>query len=187
MERKFKIDFITGSSKKFEEVKGVLKDVELTQIVIDLPEIQEVDAHKIIKAKMKEAYTRKGEGAFMIEDTSLYMDAIPGLPGPLVKWFLETIGVKGLAEVAFKLGNTRAKAKTIIGYATGSEKIHFFEGEVVGSIVEPRVDTGFGWDLIFIPEGYTKTFAEMTQEEKNTISMRGKAAQKLAEFLEQRS
>ena len=115
------------------------------------------------------------------------MDAIPGLPGPLVKWFLETIGVKGLAEVAFKLGNTRAKAKTIIGYATGSEKIHFFEGEVVGSIVEPRVDTGFGWDLIFIPEGYTKTFAEMTQEEKNTISMRGKAAQKLAEFLEQRS
>ena len=103
MNTKQTIDFITGSANKFAEVQQVLVHVELTQLRIDLPEIQKVDAKKIIEAKLQEALRHKPEGDFIIEDTSLYMDALPGLPGPLVKWFLETIGVQGSCRYCGKI------------------------------------------------------------------------------------
>ena len=121
--------FITGSKNKFAEIKAVLPQVE--QLVIDLPEIQEIDAHEIIKAKLTEAL-KHHDGEFIVEDTSLYFNSLNGLPGPLIKWFTKTIGNDGLANLVDKLGNNKATAKTIIGYADGKEGIHFFEGEVVG-------------------------------------------------------
>lgn len=172
--------FITGSKNKFEEVKAVLPQVE--QLVIDLPEIQEVDAHEIIKAKLAEATKHHG-GEFIVEDTSLYFAGLNGLPGPLIKWFMKTIGNDGLADLAEKLGNNKAVAKTILGYSNGKGEIKFFEGEVVGQIVKLAGDTNFGWDPIFMPDGYNQTFAIMTPEEKNKISMRRLAADKLAEYL----
>lgn len=177
------IDFITGSTRKFQEIQGFLEPIVLVQKVIDLPEIQEVDARKIIEAKIIEAHKHKEVSPFIVEDTSLYLDAIPGLPGPLIKWFLETIKEEGLTNLALRLGNTKAVARTIIAYAAPGKKTIFFEGEVEGTVVMPRVSEGFGWDLIFVPDGHTKTFAEMTIEEKGALSMRGKAAQKLRDFL----
>ena len=174
--------FITGSKNKFAEVKEILPEVE--QLERDLPEIQELDAHKIIAAKLFEARTHHGN-TFMVEDTSLYFDAMNGLPGPLIKWFMQTIGNEGLYKMAQAFGNFSARAKTIIGYVDEKGKIEFFEGEVKGKIVEPRGETTFGWDPIFQPEGYDKTFAEMSAEEKNTISMRRIAAEKLRAYLMQ--
>lgn len=178
------IDFITGNSTKFEEVQYALLGIDLRQLSIHLPEVQEIDPHKIIEAKIQEALQYKREGNFIVEDTSFYMDAIPGLPGPLIKWFLETIEVQGLVDIAEKFGNKNAYAKTIIGYADADQNISFFEGEVKGSIERPRVEEGFGWDLIFIPQGYTQTFAEMKPKEKEGISMRGIAAKNFKTFLE---
>lgn len=175
------IYFITGNKDKFEEVKSILSDVE--QLDIDLPEIQEIDAREIIKQKLLEALNHK-EGEFIVEDTSLYFDCLKGLPGPLIKWFLKTIGNDGLAEIVEKLGNNKAEAKTIIGYAKNHEEIYFFEGVIKGKIVNPRGESGFGWDKIFLPDGYEKTFAEMNQEEKNEISMRRNALNKLSSFLQ---
>ena len=105
------------------------------------------------------------------------------MPGPLVKWFLKTIGNDGLAGIAEKLGSSRAEAKTIIGYAKNHEEIYFFEGVIKGQIVKPRGESDFGWDPIFLPDGHEKTFAEMGREEKNKISMRREALNKLSEFL----
>jgi len=173
--------FITGNKGKFEEVKSILGNVE--QLDIDLPEIQEIDARKIIKAKLLEAL-RHRKGEFFVEDTSLYLDCLKGLPGPLIKWFLKTIGNEGLYKITEKLENNKAEAKTIIGYAKGGE-IHFFEGKITGKIVSPR-GTGFGWDPIFQPDGFSKTCGEMTSHEKNKISMRKAALTKLKDYLERK-
>ena len=172
--------FITGNRNKFEEAKSILSD--LKQLDIDLPEIQEIDAHEIIKAKLCEALKHE-KGELIVEDTSLYLDCLNGLPGPLIKWFLKTIGNEGLVNFVQKLGNDRAQARTIIGYAKNPEEIHFFEGVVRGIIVYPRDGTHFGWDPIFQPEGCTRTFSEMGPDEKNKISMRRMAFDKLKQFL----
>ena len=119
----------------------------------------------------------------IVEDTSLYFDALNGLPGPLIKWFLKTIGTDGLYEIASKLGNTRAQAKTIIGYAKDANHIEFFEGVIEGEIVAPAGDGGFGWDPIFKPSGYDKTFGQMSRPEKNSFSMRKIAFEKLRNHL----
>jgi len=175
------IYFITGNKNKFEEISSVLSDIE--QLDIDLPEIQELDPKEIIRKKLLEAFNH-AQGEFIVEDTSLYFDCLKGLPGPMIKWFLQTIGNSGLAEIAEKLGNDRAEAKTMIGYAKNREEIYFFEGTIKGRIIKPRGETNFGWDPIFIPDGYDKSFAEMGREEKNKISMRRQAINKLAEFLQ---
>ncbi len=174
------IHFITGSKNKLEEIQAIVPGIE--QLEMDLPEIQEIDPHKIIKAKLEAAFAHSG-GEFLVEDTSLYMEAMNGLPGPLIKWFLQAIGNEGLVNLGDKLGNNKAVAKTLIGYAKSRDDIHYFEGVVEGSLVTSRVSSGYGWDLIFLPYGHEKTFAEMSQEEKNTISMRGRAAEKLRVFL----
>ncbi len=173
--------FITGNKNKFEEVKKILPNV--SQLDIDLPEIQDIDAQAIIKAKLEEAFNH-AEGEFIVEDTSLYLDCLNGLPGPLIKWFLQAMGNEGLVDMVEKLRNDNAVARTIVGYAKGRDKIEFFEGVVEGKIVSPKATTGFGWDPIFLPDSHEKTFAEMTMEEKNEVSMRRIALDKLKVFLE---
>jgi non-canonical purine NTP pyrophosphatase (RdgB/HAM1 family) len=155
----------------------------IQQLEIDLPEIQEIDARKIIEAKLQEALKHQ-EGAFIVEDTSFYLEALNGLPGPLIKWFEKAIGNEGIFQLAAKLGNTRAIAKTMIGYAKNAEEIYFFEGTLEGEVVSPSQDNGFGWDVIFQPQGHTRAFSEFTLEEKNAISMRRKAFDELAKFLQ---
>ncbi len=174
------IYFITGSANKFNEIKSILNNIE--QLDIDLPEIQEIDAKKIIENKLNEA-KKHHEGEFIVEDTSLYLACLNGLPGPLIKWFLKTIGNQGLFEITEKLGNNKAQAMTIIGYFDSNGKINFFEGVLSGQIVSARGENGFGWDEIFMAETYDKTFAQMTNDEKNEISMRRNAVNKLKEFL----
>ena len=174
--------FITGNKNKFAEVKAVLPEIELLDI--DLPEIQELDPQKIIEAKLAEAL-KHHNGEFIVEDTSLCLDALGGLPGPLIKWFLQTVGCAGLAEMAKRFENTHAHARTLIGYVKNGGEMHFFEGVITGKVVAPVDAPGFGWDFIFAPDGQGgKTFAEIGVEEKNTISMRKIAATKLKEFLQ---
>src|SRR3989344_6958047 len=87
------IYFITGNKGKLAEVQSILGNVE--GLDIDLPEVQSLDAHEIIKAKLEEAKKHQ-TGEFIVEDTSLYFEALKGLPGPLIKWFMKTIGNDGL-------------------------------------------------------------------------------------------
>lgn len=173
--------FITGNKNKFEEVQAVLGDIE--QLDLDLTEIQEIDAELIIKHKLQEALKHES-GELIVEDTSLYLECMNGLPGPLIKWFLQTIGNNGLVRLTEQSGNNRATAKTIIGYAKSPEDITFFEGSISGTIVKQEAISTFGWDPIFEPDGCSQTFAQMSQEEKNKISMRRLALNKLKEYLD---
>lgn len=171
---------ITGNKEKFREIKAVIPNVK--QLNIDLPEIQEIDAKKIIEAKLLEAL-KHSRDSFIVEDTSLYLECLKGLPGPLAKWFLKTIGNAGPYDISKKYNNYSAEAKTIIGYTENPEKIRFFEGSLKGKIVPPKGNSGFGWDQIFQPEGFSQSFAELNLEEKNAISMRRIALNKLKTYL----
>lgn len=175
------LHFITGSEGKFSEGKRIIP--QLVQVKMNLLEIQELDPKKIIEAKLHEAI-KSNPSELIVEDTSLLFDGLNGLPGTLIKWFYDTIGNEGLFKMATATGNNHVIAKTLIGYHDGKGTIHYFEGILEGTIVSPRGE-GFGWDAIFEPKGFSKTMGEMTREEKNEISMRGIAFQKLADYLNQ--
>jgi len=176
------IFFITGNKDKLREIRELLPNVQ--GIDLDLCEIQEIDAKRIIRAKLAEAQ-RGHTGAFIVEDTSLYLDEMNGLPGPLVKWFVKSIGIDGIYKLTEAFNSARATARTLIGYADEDRSVHFFEGAISGTLVPPRGINGFGWDAIFQPDGYEKTFAEMLPEEKNQFSMRRLAVEGLQRHLEQ--
>ena len=171
------IIFITGNKGKLMEAQSILPQIVGKEI--ELPEIQEIDAEKIIEAKLREAY-KHHQGEYIVEDTSLYIEALNGLPGPLIKWFLQTLGDEGLANLVLKYDNRKAVAKTIAGHINEQGETNYFSGEIAGEIVSPAGDGGFGWDKIFKPENFDKTFGQMTREEKNKISMRKIALEKLA-------
>ncbi|XP_017473688.1 PREDICTED: inosine triphosphate pyrophosphatase isoform X2 [Rhagoletis zephyria] len=164
------ITFVTGNAKKLEELVAILGDKFPRKVVsskIDLPELQgEID--EIAVKKCKEA-AKQIDGPVLVEDTCLCFNALQGLPGPYIKWFLEKLQPEGLHRL-------------LAGWDDKSAK-----GITEGSIVEPRGCRDFGWDPIFQPKGYQLTYAEMPKEEKNKISHRYRALAALQEyFLQQK-
>jgi non-canonical purine NTP pyrophosphatase (RdgB/HAM1 family) len=128
-----KIYFITGNKGKFEEAKKDLFPFEIEQKEIDLMEIQSIDSKKIVEYKLKEA-SKLIKGKLFVDDVSLYLDALNGFPGPLIKLFLESVGRKGIFQICKEKNNFGANAKAIIGYFDGKD-MSFFEGEIKGKIV----------------------------------------------------
>ncbi len=175
------IHFITGNPGKFKEAKAIIP--ELSQLDLDLPEIQELDPQKIIQAKLETVYDHH-TGAFVVEDVCLSFSCLQGLPGPLTKWFEIGMGLEAMADLVHRYDDHRVTASTIVGFSPQQREIHYFTGEIHGTVVKPRGKGGFGFDTIFQPEGYEVTLAEMPADEKRTISHRGQAFRKLKEFLE---
>lgn len=173
--------FLTGNEGKYREAKTVIPELE--RMVADLDEIQELDARMVISHKLTEAMA-KMEGELVVEDTSLGLSCLSGFPGTLVKWLAKAIENQGIVNLTQKYGDDQAEARVILGYADAEREIRFFDGVVKGRIVLPRGGNGFGWDEIFQPEGFEKTFAEMDEFEKNSISMRKQAFQKLKNYLD---
>ncbi len=170
--------FLTGNENKLRESQAILPNIE--GFNLEILEMQHTDPMIIMRQKLQEAQKHR-TGQFIVEDTSLLIEGMNGLPGPLIKWFEKTIGLEGIAKIA-ELYGKKAIAKVLIGYTNGST-VEFFDGSLPGMIVSPRGTNGFGWDKIFIPNGYDRTFAEMTAEEKNKISMRKIAFEKLRIYL----
>lgn len=176
-----KLYFITGNANKFAEAKQLLPNIE--QIKLNLTEIQSLDPRVIIEHKLKEA-AKHHPGSYIVEDSSVWLASLNGFPGPYIKHMEEKIGNDGIARLAIALNNTNVRALCTIGYINESD-VQFFEGELHGNIVEPRGSNGFGWDTIFMPEGFNITMAEMTPEQKNKISMRYIALEKLKQYMKQ--
>ncbi len=177
-----KITFVTSNKVKAKEVERILNiPIDVSETEID--EIQGDNLEKIALNKLNQAFEIV-KGPVLIDDVSVEIDAWDGFPGPLIKWM--TSG-KNSAELLLRVlkgeENRNATAKLAIGFHDG-EKPHLFIGEVRGKITdEIRGDNGFGWDPVFIPEGQTKTFAQMSAGEKDAISHRRKALDKLHVFI----
>lgn len=172
--------FITGNEHKLKEARSILGKIE--SLKIDLPEIQSLDSREVITSKLMEA-RKYHPGRLFCEDVSLSLECLNGLPGPLIKWFLKALGREGIVRLTQQYGNPKAEVKALIGYSDGRE-IKFFEGAIQGRIVPVRAESPFGFDPIFQPDNHQKTFAEMSEEEKNSISHRRLALEKMKIFLE---
>ena len=210
------IYFITSNKGKFEEAKRIVPELEMLEIdlpeeqEVDQQKIIErklgMVADYICTSTARKKLARQeclsgtltplGNGPqdthgsqiqFIVEDTGFYIDCLPGLPGPLIKWFLKTIGRKGIYEICKKFDNFKAKNISMIGYRSEKGEIKFFKGETSGAVVMERGESGFGWDPIFVPDGDERTYAEMSTGEKNEVSMRRKAFEELKEYLGSRS
>lgn len=179
-----KIVFATGNKFKAEETKRILKiDLEIQEIELD--EIQEIDLEKVALHKLNQAYEIVKKPV-MIDDVSFSVNVWNGFPGPLVKWILKAgNGPSLLLKMLEKEEDRGAVARLAIGYHDGKTP-RLFIGESAGNVArENKGDNGFGWDRVFIPDGYTQTFAEMPPEIKDSISHRGEALRKLSDFLNQ--
>ena len=175
------LHFATSNPNKFRELSELL-ELNLSHIELDLNEIQTTDLHELVKFKIRTAY-EYAQAPVIVEDTSLYFVAWNELPGPLVKIFLKNIGLSGMVRTLEEFSNNSAIAACCLGFTKDGESMHLFEGKVKGNIVEPRGSQHFGWDAIFLPAGYHRTFGEMSSLEKHQISPRGAAAKKFKDFL----
>lgn len=188
------IKFVTGNQKKAEEVGRILgadgtgtSDVipkfTISNQKIDLPELQGEPAEVAVE-KCRLAAKEVG-GHVITEDTSLCFNALNGLPGVYIKWFLEKCGHDGLNNILVGFQDKSAYAQTVVAYCPGPDSdVVTFTGKTDGEIVHARGPLDFGWDPVFQPhEGNGLTYAEMTKEGKDAISHRGRAFAKLATYL----
>lgn len=195
-----KIVFATNNKNKLAEIREMLGDkIEVMSLADincheDIPETSDtLEGNALQKAHY--VYDKYGMSCFA-DDTGLEVDALGGEPGVYSARYAGGEGhdsEANMAKLMDKLGdndNRKAHFRTVIALITGNgeDDVKLFEGVAEGDIIrEKRGGEGFGYDPIFRPEGYDKTFAELGHEIKNKISHRAKAVQKLVEYLKQAS
>ncbi len=189
--RAMELVFATNNAHKLEEVQQMVGDRFVLKSLADIgcdDDIPETGVTFQENAQQKTDYLfQKYQVNCFGDDSGLEIDALNGEPGVYSARYSGSRDMeKNIDLVLEKLQdqeNRRARFKTIISLFLNGEQ-HFFEGTVEGRIIASRTGTeGFGYDPIFIPEGYDQTFAEMSLEEKNKISHRSQAVAKLVGFL----
>ncbi|KAI9718984.1 MAG: nucleoside triphosphate pyrophosphohydrolase ham1 [Chrysothrix sp. TS-e1954] len=175
------LHFITGNKNKLAEVQAILGgSIKLTNQSLELLEIQGT-IEEISKDKCRRAAAQI-KGPVLVEDTCLSFNAFNELPGPYIKWFLKELGPEGLHKLLAAFPDKSAQAICTFAYSEGPEyEPILFQGRTDGKIVPSRGPTTFGWDSAFEYKG--QTYAEMEKVEKNKISHRGKALEKLKSWL----
>ena len=187
--------FATANRHKLEEVQAMLpvsfQIISLSDIGFtdDIPETEDtIEGNALLKAR----YIRERYGLpCFADDTGLEAEALNGAPGVYSARYAGVEGspelraeanmIKLLRELSGK-SNRKARFRTVVAYIDAENRKHFFEGVVNGSIIEEAIGSeGFGYDPVFMPDGYNVTFAQMPFSEKNRISHRAKAFRKFAE------
>jgi len=187
-----KIVFATTNKNKLKEVREILGDN------FEIISLKDIDFHEDIPETgdtLEENASQKSHHIFdrfnidcFADDTGLEVDALDGAPGVYSARYSgenatydENVNkllseLKGVAERS-------ARFRTVISLLIDGKE-YFFEGAVEGFIIDHKLGSGgFGYDPVFVPDGYSQTFSEMEPEIKNSISHRGKAIEKLANFL----
>lgn len=189
---KMKLVFATNNAHKLEEIQQIVGDR------IELLSLKDIGCHEDIdetgetleeNALIKSRYVKEKYGYDCFgDDTGLEVEALNGAPGVYSARYAgdghdAQANMKKLLTEMDGLENRRARFRTVIALILNGKE-HLFEGEIRGHIESEKKGTnGFGYDPIFVPEGYIQTFAELGNEIKNTISHRALATQKLCNFL----
>lgn len=190
-----KIIFATGNQNKVNEVRSILPEsievVSLKEIGFT-QEIEETGTTLIENALLKaRTIFEKYKLPVLAEDTGLEVDALNGAPGVYSARYAgaDCNSENNMQLLLSKLkdkSNRKAQFKTIAAYIDAQGKEHLFEGIIKGEIALQKIGTdGFGYDPIFVPNAYTKSFAQMSKEEKSEISHRAIAIQKFVAFVAQ--
>ena len=164
---------VTGNPGKLAEAQRIVGG-ELTAVSLELPEIQSLDLLAVLRAKADFAW-RELRRPLVVEETGLYLDALAGFPGPLVKWMLAAVGAEGIARTALALGDPGVEARCALLWRDGEREL-LGTGSTRGHLVLPgRGPRGFGWDPVFQPDGEARTYGELTDAEKDACGHRGRA------------
>ena len=190
-----KLVFATNNQHKLDEVRKIS-----AQHNIEIVSLAEIDCHDDIpetadtldgNALQKAQYIRVKFGLdCFADDTGLEVEALNNAPGVYSARYAgpghdSEANMKKLLNEMEGKENLKARFRTVIALLLGGET-HLFEGIVEGSITtEKRGGNGFGYDPVFVPEGYDKTFAELGNDVKNKISHRARAVEQLEAFLAQ--
>ncbi len=190
-----KIILATKNKSKIKEMNSIFSDTGIQFVSMDdflsVPEIKEDGKTYHENAFKKAILVHEKTGLPVVsEDSGLEVDALNRVPGIFSARFAgenasDKENIQKLLRLIKDVPEKRRRARFISVFCIiNNEKERFFEGEVRGKIIDtPRGDSGFGYDPVFIPEGYEKTFAELGDAIKNKISHRANAMKKLREYL----
>jgi len=187
--------FATNNQHKISEIQSligdnfILKSLQQIGCTEDIPETEPtLEGNALLKAQY--VFNKYGKNCFA-DDTGLEIEALDGRPGVFSARYatdghdFEANIDKVLAELA-GVENRKARFRTVVALIREGS-VHYFEGIVNGEIITERKGIkGFGYDPVFLPDGYKQTFAEMPLDEKNKISHRARAVKKLIDFLNQK-
>ena len=168
--------FVTSNADKLREAREVLH-TDLKQYTLDLEEVQSMDEQFVALSKLRAAKKHLKE-PFFVEDVSLRTDALNGLPGPFIKYFVKRFSLQELVDLL----RGPVQAICTIAYWDGSQE-HVVQGVVPGSIVASRGE-GWGFSTVFEHAELGLTFAEFSDAQRSTYTHRSVALAKLKEFLD---
>ena len=186
--------FFSNNENKIKEILSIFKSSSLN--ILSLNNIRKIKSPEEIgvtfeeNAKIKSSYGYlKFNKICFGDDSGICIDALSGKPGVKSKEYLNSSkdtskNLKKIISTAYEKKNFNAYFKTSVCLTTNNDKHKFFTGIIKGKISKQiRGEFGFGYDPIFIPDGYNKTFAEMSIDQKNFISHRSIAIRKLKKYL----
>ena len=177
------IVLVTQNKHKLAELTPLFEEYGLPFETTSLEkfEIRSNDVEEIAKAAAKHAFMTLHK-AVVLDDTGFFVSALKDFPGAYAAFALKSIGYEGILKLLEGAEDRSAKFVTAVGFCDGTH-LETFVGEMKGTISEhPSGSEGFGYDPIFIPDGFTKTYAELTFNEKISISHRSKAFRKFLEW-----
>ena len=177
------VTFITGNPSKAAYLARYL-GFPVAHQAVELEEIQSLDLQAIVAHKVKQAYGIVGKPV-LVEDVSLSFHALGELPGPFIRFYVETVPFETICRMLDGFPRD-ATARCVFGYYDGQTLV-FFEGALRGAIAKhPSSKKGFGWDAIFIPDGYTKTRAELSEKDDQKTYLQLKPFDQIKQFLRDR-
>ena len=176
-----KLYFVTSNKGKIEEAKAILGfPIEIAELELD--EIQSLDLEKIIIKKAEEAF-KIIKKPLIVDDVAFHVKAWNGFPGAFIKYLREAGGNDLLLRMLQNEKNRSINLIAMVGFHDG-KNIFTFRGEIPCIVSKvSRGTRGWGFDPVLIPENQKRTFAEMTDEEKNSASHRRLALEKLRKYL----
>lgn len=177
------VTFITGNQDKADYL-GRLIGMPIKHHKIDIDELQSVDLKEVIEHKARQAYETL-KTPVLVEDVSLEFNALNKLPGTFIKFFVDYTGLEATCRMLDGFSDRSAVAKCMYGYFDGNE-LKLFEGSASGIIADHPSDgkMGFGFDPIFIPDGYNGQIrSDLSQEDYDELYLVIKPINQLKEFL----
>ncbi len=170
-----RVRLVTTNAEKVREAQAALPGWQIRQVDLDVPEIKTVSMKETIREKARAAFDMVKKPV-LVEDTGFFLDAYPGFPGTYTKFCVTLIGLSGMLKL-LKGRDRGCRFETWLGFFDG-KKIKVFKGESRGTVAKAKrgkTALKLPYDLIFIPKGDTRTYAQMTPEEKAVFSHRVKA------------
>lgn len=177
------VTFITGNQNKADYLSRLL-NLPIKHHNLDLDEIQSADLKKVAEHKARQAFDSL-QSPVLVEDVSLEFTALGGLPGPFVRYFIEQSGLEAMCHMLDGFTDRSATARCVYAYFDG-QRLEMFEGSLKGEIPKAPSQSanGFGWDRIFIPEGFGgKIRSELSQKDLDKCYLLIKPIAQVRDFL----